>query len=161
MPPGTLEGSAAWYGCDYQHRTDWIYQLSTVEIEEIDAAVGAAKTVGRDIIGVSRDNFDLPTLGDKLRIVRNEVCDGRGFALIRGLPIERYTLREAAMAYFGIGAHMGSARSQNGEGHVLGHVCDLGHKPKENPHQRGYRSGGPLDFHIDSTDIASFLTWRK
>jgi hypothetical protein len=81
MPLGTLEGSAAWYGCDYQHRTDWIYQLSTVEIEEIDVADGAAKTVGRDIIGVSRDNFDLPTLGDKLRIVRNafrtmmEICE--------------------------------------------------------------------------------------
>lgn len=161
MPPGTLEGSAAWYGRDYQDISDWIYHLSAEEIEEIDTAVRATQAAGRDIIGVTRDNFELPTLGDKLRAVRDEVRDGRGFALIRGLPIECYTLREAATAYFGIGAHMGSARSQNSEGHVLGHVCDLGHKPKENPHQRGYRSGGPLDFHTDSTDIAALLTWRK
>ena len=33
MPPGTLEGSAAWYGRDYQDISDWIYHLSAEEIE--------------------------------------------------------------------------------------------------------------------------------
>jgi len=35
-------------------------------------------------------------------------------------------MREAATVFFGLGAHLGSARSQNGKGHVLGHVQDLG-----------------------------------
>jgi len=42
------------------------------------------------------------------------------------LPVKRWTMREAATVFFGLGAHLGSARSQNGKGHVLGHVQDLG-----------------------------------
>ena len=45
---------------------------------------------------------------------------------LRGLPVERWSMREAATAYFGIGSHFGNARSQNAKGHVLGHVRDLG-----------------------------------
>lgn len=161
MPPGPLDGPAVWHGSDYEGRSDWIYELSAAELDELDQAIIAANDAGRDIIDVNRHNFDLPNLGDALRGIRDEVLNGRGFALIRGLPVADMTFRNAALAYFGIGAHMGSARSQNGEGHVLGHVCDLGHKPKENPHQRGYRSGGPLDFHTDSVDMAALLTWRK
>jgi len=161
MPPGVLEGPSAWYGRDYQDRTDWIHHLTAAEIEEIDRALAAADAAGLEIIEVTRDTFELPRLAVALEKIRDEVMDGRGFAVIRGLPVERYSMREAAMAYYGIGAQMGSARSQNGEGHVLGHVCDLGHKPKENPHQRGYRAAGPLDFHTDSVDIAGLMTWRK
>ena len=35
-------------------------------------------------------------------------------------------MREAAIAYFGIGSHFGNVRSQNAKGHLLGHVRDLG-----------------------------------
>ena len=59
------------------------------------------------------------------------MINGRGFALMRGLPVERWSMREAATAYFGIGGHLGSARSQNGKGHVLGHVRDLGRNAYE------------------------------
>ena len=33
------------------------------------------------------------------------------------------------MAYFGIGAYLGEAVSQNAKGHALGHVYDLGFDP--------------------------------
>ena len=161
MPPGLLAGPGAWYGRDYQDRTDWVLHLSPTHIREIEAAVAATRDAGREIIDITAENFALPTLAAALRAARDEAVEGRGFALIRGLPVADYDLRTAAMAYFGIGAHMGQARSQNGEGHVLGHVCDLGHKPNENPHLRGYRAAGPLDFHTDSADLAALLTWRK
>ncbi len=46
------------------------------------------------------------------------MLNGRGFLLLRGLPVERWSMREAATAFFGLGAHLGSARSQNGKGHA-------------------------------------------
>jgi hypothetical protein len=165
MPVGTLEGSAVWYGRDYKMRIDWTCQPSTVEIEEIDAAVRAAKTVRRDIIYVSRDNFDLPALGDRPRSVQDRVRNGRGLLLIRSLPVGRYMLWAAATADFGIGAHMGSARSQNAEGHVLGHVYDIGHKPEKAPARLSLRRSArfPYRFHgyrrfADLAEIASSVT---
>jgi len=161
MPPGELTGPAAWYGRDYQDRDDWIHQLSATEIAEIETAVARAQDAGREIMALSPENFDLPVLAARLKRIRAELLDGCGFAVIRGLPVERYDLREAAMAFFGLGSHIGAPRSQNSEGHLLGHVCDLSHNPAENPHQRGYRAAGPLGFHTDSADIAALLTWRK
>jgi hypothetical protein len=38
---------------------------------------------------VSKADFPLPTLGPYLESVRDEVVSGRGFALIRGVPVER------------------------------------------------------------------------
>ncbi len=81
--------------------------------------------------------------------MRDEVLNGRGFLLMRGLPVERWSLREAATAYFGLGAHIGSARSQNAKGHVLGHVQDLG-LDAHDPNVRIYQTSARQTFHTDS-----------
>src|SRR6185369_10780309 len=79
-----------------------------------------------DLAAIGRDDFPLPTLGDRLQGILSEVLDGRGFALIRGLPAEDWINRKTAIAFLGIGAHLGNLRSQNADGHLLGHVKDLG-----------------------------------
>ena len=56
--------------------------------------------------------------------MREDVLDGRGFLLIRGLRVERWDMRASAAAFFGIGLHLGRPRSQNGKGHVLG-MCAI------------------------------------
>ena len=84
------------------------------------------------------------------------MLNGRGFLLLRGLPVERWTMREAATAYFGLGAHLGSARSQNGKGHVLGHVQDLGLDVAD-PNVRIYQTNERQTYHTDSCDIVGLL----
>lgn len=39
---------------------------------------------------VTKADFPLPTLGPYLESVRDEVVSGRGFALIRGVPVDRW-----------------------------------------------------------------------
>ena len=51
--------------------------------------------------------------------------------VIRGVPVERYSIEEAAAAFLGIGAYFGKPVSQNGKGHILGHVKDLGRSIEE------------------------------
>ena len=75
-----------------------------------------------DSAAIASATFPLPTLGPVLESVCRRLIDGCGFALIRGLPIERYDQRQAAAVFFGIGAHLGNARPQNAAGHILGHV---------------------------------------
>ncbi len=99
-----------------------------------------------------REAFPLPRLGPVLREILGELLEGRGFILLRGLPVERMTREEQAIAYLGIGSWLGSFRSQNAKGHLLGHVKDLGLDIRD-PNVRYYQTNRKLEYHTDSVDI--------
>lgn len=153
------DNAQAWTGTSMARRTDWIHEMSAGEIAEIDAAVAPNDASGVDILDISIEDFPLPSLSEKLRAFRREVLHGRGFQLIRGLPVERYTRRQAAIAYWGIGLHIGEAVSQNGKGHVLGHVANLGLNYTD-PEVRGYQTNARLPYHCDASDIVALLCLR-
>ncbi|MBM3647536.1 MAG: TauD/TfdA family dioxygenase [Alphaproteobacteria bacterium] len=156
LPPEQT-GAAAWYGPDMANRSDWLMPLSTAEIAEVEQATTALARRQADIAATTAADFPLPTLGPKLKArVRDEVLAGRGFLLLRGLPVERWSMRESATAFFGLGAHLGSARSQNGKGHVLGHVQDLG-LDVHDPNVRIYQTNERQTYHTDSCDIVGLL----
>jgi hypothetical protein len=156
LPPEQT-GAAAWYGPEMARRSDWLMPLAPAEIAEVEAAAKALVARQADIAAITARDFPLPTLAPKLKArVDDEVLNGRGFILLRGLPVERWTMLEAATAYFGLGAHLGSARSQNGKGHVLGHVQDLG-LASNDPNVRIYQTHERQTFHTDSCDIVGLL----
>jgi hypothetical protein len=156
LPPEQT-GAAAWYGPDMAARDEWLMPLSAADIGEIERAAAPLVAREADIAAISARDFPLPSLGPRLKArVRDEVVNGRGFLLLRGLPVERWSLREAATAYFGLGAHLGSARSQNAKGHVLGHVQDLG-LDAQDPNVRIYQTSARQTFHTDSCDIVALL----
>ena len=74
------------------------------------------------------------------------------FALLRGLPVERMTRFQAAVAFWGIGQHIGKPVSQNNKGHLLGHVKDLGGDYNK---VRGYMTRAHMGFHCDRADMLS------
>jgi len=164
LPPRQLiEGPAVWTGAEMRGReAEWTYHLSPAEIMEIEAAVRVVQARGLDIAEVRRADFPLPTLGPVLDRLRAEVLDGRGFVLLRGLPVENRPIADSAMAYWGIGAHFGSARSQNAQGHLLGHVYDLGRGlSATNPNLRSYATAERQNFHIDRCDVVALLCLRR
>ena len=159
LPP-EIHDDSAWYGPDLTRRTEWLEVLSESEVCEVELATRrlAASTI--DIVDIIRNDFPLPTLEARLRRVLNDdVLNGRGFALIRGFPIDRFTPLETAIAFFGIGSHLGSARSQNARGHVLGHVKDLGLSSSD-PTTRIYQTRERQTFHTDSCDVVALLCRR-
>ena len=156
LPPAQT-GAAAWYGPEMTRRTDWQMVLGAGEIAEIEAATRPLAAREADIAAIRPADFPLPTLAPRLKQrVADEVLNGRGFLLMRGLPVERWTMRESATAFFGLGVHLGSARSQNGKGHVLGHVQDLG-LASNDPNVRIYQTHERQTFHTDSCDIVGLL----
>jgi Taurine catabolism dioxygenase TauD, TfdA family len=150
-----VEGASAWIGAALaRHPEQWIYSLSPAEIAEIEASV--AKVRGRDLASLTRADFPFPKLGPVLDQLRDEVLDGRGFVLIRGLPVEGKPIEENAAAYWGIGMHFGHPRSQNAMGHLLGHVRDLGLATTD-PNVRTYQTTERQHYHTDSCDIVALL----
>jgi hypothetical protein len=149
-------GPGVWYGRELARRDDWIRHFTGPEIAELEAAIAAARGAGVPIAGLTAQSFPLPTLGPFLRGVLRELLEGRGFILLRGLPVARWGREEQAYAYLGMGAWLGRFRSQNAKGHLLGHVKDLGMDIRD-PRVRYYQTSRKLEYHTDSVDIVGLL----
>lgn len=156
MPSGPLSGPAAWYGPDTSRRRDWVHVLSADDIGELDAAIKHHLESGLGMDRITPATFSLPRLAAKLKRILDEMLHGRGFAVVRGFPVERYTTEQAAIGFLGLGSHFGSFRSQNAKGHLLGHVKDLGLDIKA-AGTRFYQTNRQLDYHTDSCDIVGLL----
>jgi len=164
LPPDTtlppeIGDRSAWYGLDLKGRTDWIEHLSEAEVAEVESAAKELAELAKssfDLTAISTDDFPLPTLGPRLHHLLDEVLNGRGFVLIKALPVQRWTKREAAIAFLGIGIHLGALRMQNAEGHLLGHVKDLGRSSMD-PHARIYQTRERQTHHTDSCDVVGLL----
>jgi hypothetical protein len=159
LPAAPIGGAAAWTSAEMARRQDWIETLSPAELAEIDAAVAAHKAAGRPMGAISPETFPLPLLAPRLRRILGDLLHGRGFVLIRGFDVANRPLEDSAIAYLGIGAHLGGFRSQNAKGHLLGHVKDLGLDIAD-PKVRYYQTNKELEFHTDSCDIVGLLCLR-
>lgn len=148
-----------WYGSEMSGSGSWIRHLTEGEIREVHLAVGTVERKGLDIAGVTRDDFPLPGLEAELARIREELLRGRGFVLMRGLSVEGRSMQQIAMAFWGVGTHLGEAISQNARGHLLGHVKDIGHDP-HNPEHRLYATRARHRFHTDSCDVVGLFCVR-
>jgi hypothetical protein len=157
-----IEGPSVWTGAEMRGRAaEWTYCLSPAERAEIEAAVAAVRARGIELAEIARADFPLPTLGPVLDRIRGEVLNGRGFALLRGMPVDG-PVELSATAYWGVGSYFGSARSQNAKGHLLGHVYDLGRGlSATDPTIRSYATNEGQKFHIDRCDVVALLCLRR
>ena len=155
--PKKLNIPAAWFGEDICREADkWRWSLSADEVLELKKAARKFLAKHDDLSRLNSKNFKLPTLEKKLKKLRATLLRGIGFEVIRGLPVDRLSNRETSTIFFGIGAHLGHARSQNAEGHLLGHVKDIGGN-SENPNIRIYQTSERQTFHTDSADVVGLL----
>lgn len=156
MPSGPITGASAWSGREMATRSEWIWQLSADDLEEIDRAISQFKQSGAPMQAISPENFPLTALKPKLGALLDEILEGRGFVMVRGFPVRRYDTASSAIAYLGIGRHFGTLRSSNGKGHLLGHVKDVGADIKDG-NTRFYQTNRRLEYHTDSADIVGLL----
>ena len=156
--PKEISGETVWKAEDYTNNPErWIHVFSEEEVEELSATADkflAAKTPLTGISKVSphhpvacnppadnfQDNFPLPKLSVLLSSINTEILNGKGFILFKGFPVEKWGNHKSAVAYMGLGTYLGYFVSQNGRGHVLGHVKDLGDDPKQIDKVRIYRT---------------------
>ena len=120
------QGRSVWRGAYMKESEDWIHRVSDAEIRELEHAVAGIRARRLRVPDFGQADFPLSTLAPALARIRDDVVDGRGVGVIRGLPVDRWSREESAIAYWGIGMHIGEAVTQNAFGHVLGHVKDVG-----------------------------------
>jgi hypothetical protein len=151
-----IEDQSAWYGSDIAQSHSWIEHLSHTDIAELERAVRELEQSQVELATITANDVPLTNLAPRLQSIIDEVLNGRGFVLIRRLPLEHWTRRKAALAFLIIGAHFGNLRTQNGAGHLLGHVRDLGRSSRD-PDTRIYQTRERQTHHTDSCDVVALL----
>ena len=151
-----VSGAGVWYGRDLARRHEWVRDFSLPEVDELWSAVRAFRAKSSSLESISPQSFPLPALGPVLSAILEELLEGRGFILLRGLPVGCMSREEQAVAYLGLGSWLGRLRSQNAKGHLLGHVKDLGLDVTD-PNVRYYQTRRKLEYHTDSVDIVGLL----
>lgn len=151
-----VEDRSVWSGAELEGSRDWVYQLGGAEIAELEQAIGHAKRSGKQLHELTREDFPLAGLDAVLERIAEEVDDGRGFHLLRGLPVQQLGAGDSAIAHWGIGLRFGHVISQNAKGDLLGHVRDYGRKLGDKD-VRGYDTNSELRFHNDECDIIALM----
>lgn len=155
LPP-EIDDSSAWYGPKVADRAQWVEPLTPHELAEIEFASQRLAQPEIDWQTLRQDDFPLPGLEKRLSGLLHEILEGRGFVLLRGLPVEQWGRRLSAIAFLGLGLHLGNLRSQNRHGHLLGHVKDLG-LTSQDPNVRIYQTRERQNYHTDSCDVVGLL----
>lgn len=134
-----------------------MYNLTPSELKEIDDALVHFKGLNVEMGHVGRDTFPLPTLSKELRGLAQELYSGRGFFVLRTIPIDQYSPADLAIIYAGISSHVGSARGkQDGTGAVLAHIKDL---TVSHAHEKGGigNSAYTTDKQVFHTDVGDLI----
>jgi len=154
-----VTGPSAWKGKDLRDDDSWIYHWSEKSIAAMERALENVKSKGLTVPDFTKEDFPIPEMAEEIAYFNEELEDGRGFILIRGLPVERYSDEDVAIIYYGLGLNMGVPVSQNIKGDMLGHVRDI--RAQDTRKVRAYETSEYLPYHADLADVAGLCSLRK
>ena len=149
---------AGWSGSEL--RDDpmrWTHVVSEAEVAELEAAISDSKALA--LAEIDREAFALPMLSQHATRWAEEVRSGRGFVAIRGLPVARWTVDEAARAFLGLGRHLGDPIGQNTAGDLVADV--RAERAAGDPSARRYETSEETPFHTDGSDMIALFCLRQ
>ncbi len=165
-----LRGPFVWTGDELANTGDWRFNLTSIMVDEIDAALTRLKERGIVWQEMCQGDFEIPRTAHLLGEISTNLEEGRGLAKLSGMPVARYTEEDLKAIWYGIGLHLGTPVSQShaglrmkviqDEGASVGEV--YGEMREENgasflsAYARAV-SNGPLRFHTDRTDVVGLL----
>ena len=151
-----VHGPSVWTGSELGDQANWVCELTPECRLEFERLVQPSPDT-RDQTGSSSD---YPHLYTMIHRIKKEVLTGRGFAVIRGAPVEGKDLSALKTAFHLLGSWMGKSVSQNRMDQTVTEVTGLdtdGNKSEI----RGYQTRDNLPFHCDSCDVVALLCVRR
>jgi Taurine catabolism dioxygenase TauD, TfdA family len=154
-----VAGPSAWRTADFPDDRVYARHFRAAELDEIDTALSSLLRRGGAPADVRQQDFPLPTLGPRFQEIQTELEDGRGFVVLRGLPVHSYELEHIKLMFMGLVAHLGTTTPDDIHGRVLHSVMDRG-VSNESLHTRGYQTRAGLTMHGDHGDVVCLLCIR-
>jgi len=144
---------AGWFGAGLPKESLCI-ELTPAALSAVEKLVEDSRDREPKLQDVTRESFSAPGLDEFLAEALRRIKAPPGVLIIRGFPVDRYTVSQIEWIYYGLGTHFGIPCSQSVAGDLIGYVTDRGNS-------RGYTSTRKLDIHVDSAEIVGLLCVRK
>lgn len=154
-----IDDTVAWRATEIAQTKDWNTPLSSAHLVQLENALTLAKQCDKQLYEITTNDFPLPDMSADITAWIDEIENGRGFMVLRGLPVERYSEEDIYSLYWGLGRHFGDAIVQNYEGRQINEVRSRGHSYDE-VNIRAYATASHLGFHNDPSDLTCLLCVR-
>lgn len=147
--PNQLDHPAVWRGEELFEREDWIYELSEGEKDSV-----------RNSLNV-HGSAELPeSVNQRLKQIQNSLENGSGVSMIRGVPVDAFTVDQLESLFLSAGQKVGTPISQSAAGEKIFSVRNAGFAD-DDPRARGPNTKKKLSFHTDRCDVIGFLCLKQ
>lgn len=154
-------GPSAWTRSVFAGPRAWTWRLSSEIVLELEQVLFQTHKMGKHAASLTIDDFARASLHEDAFILRQELIEGRGFVLVKGLDLSRYTEADACLMFWGVGTLLGIALPQNVNGERLFTVRNEGYDIARDWGRVGVRlskTAEGLDFHTDSAPAIMGIT---
>jgi hypothetical protein len=153
-----VTGSRAWRANTIDDARSWYYPLSDRCLAAIDQTVAQFRHQPRPTTDLRVSDTPLAACAGDLRPVLAALETGRGFAILSGLPRDRYSVTELQAVYWLLGQLLGRPFEQNVQGALLYDVRDTGQDVRYGA--RFSVTNAESTFHTDNsfgTDVLDYV----
>ena len=156
-----ITDKCAWIGAEIAQQQDWIYYLSEHMIHVLDKALTQLEETSLNAPHFGLHNIQITDSEflAQIQSISDELENGYGFIVIRGLDTKKYSEAQLTNLYYLIGLHMGTPVTQNARGDLIGFVENVG--DRNNKMTRVYETNAYLPYHSDMSDVVGLLSIRK
>lgn len=156
-----IQDKCAWLGKDLRDQLSWVHHLSTATLVALDDALKVLHSLNLHAPNFQIEDFKITesSVLQEFESLLDELENGYGFVVIRGLSAEKYSEQELTDLYYGIGLYLGLPVTQNPRGDLIGGVENVG--DKKNKLTRVYETDAYLPYHTDLSDVVGLMCIRK
>jgi hypothetical protein len=104
----------------------WQRRVTPAQLGELDAALASAKARGLGWETMAADDFSLPGFAPLFEDIRDELENGSGLLMLRGIEPGRYSLDDAKLVYAGLCRQLGTLVFSNRGGEIMREIRDVG-----------------------------------
>jgi hypothetical protein len=166
-----IAGANVWHGKDMARSGRWQRRLTPAQLAEIDASLGAAVARGVSWEDAKAADFPLPGLAPLIDGIRDELENGSGLLMLRGIDVGRYSLDQLRLLYAGLCRRIGTLVYSNRGGEIMRAIRDVGADVGKRYGQLpgdGFLSSysrtlsnGSLRYHTDRCDVVALFCIRQ
>src|SRR4051812_16142294 len=102
-----VNDASAWKGADFANDESWIHTLSAPEVDELTIAARHCLDRGLGATDIAPSDFPLKKLAPTIAGWAEQINNGRGFLLVRGLARKSLSDDEIRAVFWGIGLYLG------------------------------------------------------
>lgn len=152
-----LTGPMAWVGRELKGVDEFAFQILSRHARALREILQRTRQLERS--SIERKDCSHPDLDADLSAVLDQVQNGTGVVLLRGLPIDGLQVEEIERIFWILGTHMGPALSQYSFGDTLVRVQE--EKPKAGDQSsRGSKASQELAMHTDFCEVMGLMCVR-